>query len=756
MRIVSIGGGPAGLYFGILMKKANPAHEIVVLERNRPHDTFGFGVVFSDATLENLERADPVSHRQILESFAHWDDIDVHVRGQVLTSTGHGFSGLSRKTLLQILTGRAESLGVELRFNAEVADLAAEPMKSADLILGADGVNSFVRAKLADHFRPRIEHGRNRFVWLGTTYPFQAFTFYFKENEHGLFRVHAYRYEPGCSTFIVECTDETFRRAKLVETDEDATIAYCERLFAEELMGHRLLKNRSLWRSFPTIRCDRWHHERFVLAGDAVHTAHFSIGSGTKLALEDVISLTEAIAKNPSVEQAIEAYTAERKPIVERTQRAAAVSLAWFENTERYLGLDPLQFTFSLLTRSLRVTHENLRVRDPKLIDRVDRWFSARAEQVAGAKSASPKNPARAVPPMFTPFRLRALGFDNRIVVSPMCQYSAANGTPNDWHLVHLGSRAIGGAGLVITEMTDVAADGRITPGCAGMYTDDHARAWRRIVDFVHANSAAKIAIQLAHAGRKGSTKPPWEGTDIPLEEGAWPIVAPSPIALHSYSPVPREMTSADLLRVRGEFAAAARRAEDAGFDMIELHFAHGYLVASFLSPLTNKRTDVYGGSLENRMRWPLEVFAAVREAWPSRKPVSVRISATDWAPGGFDVADAVVFAKALKAAGCDVIDVSSGGTIPHAKIEYGRLYQTSFAERIRLEAEIPTMTVGGITSYTDVNSILAAGRSDLCVLARAHLFDPYWTRHAAFEQEVESDWPTPYRVLNRFSPRLK
>lgn len=749
MDVVCLGGGPAGLYLAVLMKKADPANDVTVVERNRPDDTFGFGVVFSDATLESFQEADPETHAEITRAFAHWDDIDVHYLGQVITSTGHGFAGLSRQTLLDILQRRCRALGVRLRFETEVDDLT--PYAAADLVVAADGVNSWVRGHLADRFQPRIEWRPNRFVWLGTTFPFRAFTFVFKETEHGLWRVHAYRYDGAMSTFIVETTEETWRRAGLDRADEAATVAFCERLFARELDGHRLLSNRSLWRSFPLIRCGRWHHDNVVLVGDAAHTAHFSIGSGTKLAIEDAIALHQAVERHRDTRAALAAYERERRPSVESIQRAGQTSLEWFEQTERYHArLEPVQFAFSLLTRSLRVTHENLRVRDPKLVATVDRWFAERVESQIGRPLPSAPPP----PPMFTPLRLRELLLPNRVVVSPMCQYSAEDGTPNDWHLVHLGSRAIGGAGLVIAEMTDVSREGRITPGCAGMYRPEHVAAWRRIVQFVHLHSEARIGLQLAHAGRKGSTRKMWEGIDEPLPEGNWPLLAPSALPYHPHSQVPRAMDRADMDGVRDDFVRAACMAAEAGFDLIELHFAHGYLLASFLSPLTNRRDDAYGGSLANRMRYPLEVFDAVRAAWPAARPISVRISGTDWMEGGFEPADAVELARALKARGCDIVDVSAGQTVPDARPVYGRLFQTPFSERVRLEAGIPTMTVGNIASYADVNSILAAGRADLCVLARAHLYDPYWTRHAAREQGVDVPWPDQYIPAKTFTPR--
>jgi anthraniloyl-CoA monooxygenase len=747
VKIVSIGGGPSGLYLGILMKKQDPSSEILVLERNRLDETFGFGVVFSDQTLENLESSDKESYDEITRSFAHWDDIDIYFKGKVVTSRGHGFSGMSRMKLLQILTERAESLGVRIEHQHEVRDLAEI---EADLIVGADGVNSTIRALYAEKLNPSIDWRPNRFVWLGTSFPFKAFTFYFNENEHGLWRVHAYRYAEDQSTFIVECTEDTFKRSGLVQHDEDRTIAYCERLFEKELAGHRLQKNRSIWRSFPTVRCARWHHDNVVLLGDAAHTAHFSIGSGTKLAMEDSIALANAIGKYRRMNDALTAYEKERRPVVDATQRAAQVSLEWFESTERYMKLEPLQFATSLLTRSLRVTHANLKVRDPELINEVDRDFAEKARAQSGLQVPLDPPP----PPMFTPFRLRELVLENRVVVSPMCQYSAIEGEVNDWHLVHLGSRAIGGAGLVITEMTDTSREGRITPGCTGLYDERHISGWRRIVRFVHEYSRARIGVQLAHAGRKGSTKKMWEGIDQPLESGNWPLISASPIPYLPQSQVPKEMDRGDMDRVLADFVRAAQMAEQAEFDLIELHFAHGYLLASFLSPLTNKRKDEYGGSIANRLRFPLEVFDAVRKSWPAHKPISVRISASDWAPKGITLEDAVEVARALKKHGADIIDVSAGQTVAESRPNYGRLFQTPFSDRIRLDAEVPTMTVGNVSSWADVNSVLTAGRADLCVLARAHLFDPYWTRHAAQAQGYTMEWPDQYKTVQRYSPR--
>ncbi len=584
-----------------------------------------------------------------------------------------------------------------------MADL--EAFADADLIVVADGVNSRIRELYAAKFEPEIDWRPNRFTWLGTTRPFPAFTFLFKEDRHGLWRAHAYRFDAHHSTFIVETTEATWRRAGLDRVSEDESTTFCERLFAEELAGHRLLKNRSIWRSFPTVRNRRWSHGKIVLLGDAAHTAHFSIGSGTKLAMEDAISLASAIEAHPGIDAALSVYEAERRPVVASTQRAAQTSLQWFEETERYFGrLEPLQFAASLLTRSLRITHQNLKLRDPALIRRIDAWFAGKAANQSGVNAPAEPPP----PPMFTLFRLRDLVLHNRVVVSPMCMYSAEDGMPNDWHLVHLGSRAVGGAGLVMTEMTDISPEARITPGCAGLWKDEQAQAWRRVVDFVHANSPAKIGVQLAHAGRKGSTRLMWEGIDEPLADGNWPLLAPSPIPYLPHGQVPKAMDRADMLKVREDFVRAARLADAAGFDILEIHFAHGYLLSSFLTPLANRREDEYGGSLENRMRFPLEVFDAVREAWPAGKPISVRISATDWVPGGFDGADAVEIARMLKAHRCDIVDVSAGQTTIDAKPEYGRLFQTPY----------------------------------------------YWTHRAAVEQGYALPWPKQYCSIEQYQPR--
>lgn len=768
MRVVGVGAGPAALYLAILLKKKDASHSVTLFERHHPGESFGFGVVFSDATMDNLAHADPSTIDRLKESFHHWDDIDVHYRGELLRSTGHGFSGVARSSLLRILRNEALRLGAEIHNGVEIRSRAELP--AADLIVAADGVASFLRTESGARFGTRIDERKNRFVWLGTTRQFPAFTFYFKNNEHGLFRVHAYQYETHpngenpCSTFIVEATDETFRRSGLSENDEAATVAYCEALFREELQGARLIPNRSIWRRFPTIVNERWHDGSMVLIGDAAHTAHFSVGSGTKLAMEDSIALADSLARGGTIPEALSRYEKERRGPVESLQRAAQASLEWFEDTERYMGTAPIQFGFNLVTRSLRITHEDLRKRDPAYVAGIDAWFAGEAEEKAGViaphlelTEPGPSGaPRRVAPPFLTPFKLRDLVLENRIVVSSMCQYSATDGMPEDWHLVHLGSRAIGGAGLVMAEMTDVTPEGRISPGCTGLYDDKQVKPWKKIVEFVHKNSTAKIGIQLGHAGRKGASTVEWEG-DLALPPGeSWDLLAPSPIPWSKGKRVPREMTAEDMAEVKGHFAAAARRARKAGFDLLELHCAHGYLLASFLSPLTNHRSDVYGGSLENRLRYPLEVFDAVRGAWPAEKPLTVRISATDWVDGGIVGEEAVAIAKAFKEHGCDLIDASAGQTVPEQRPRYGRLFQTPFADRIRHEAGIATMAVGAISSYADANTILAAGRADLVALARAHLYDPYWTHHAAQDFGVRLPWPDPYSSINRYTPRFR
>jgi anthraniloyl-CoA monooxygenase len=741
LKVVCIGAGPASLYTGILLKKAYADCDVRLLEQNRADDTFGWGVVFSDETLGQFEAADPETYEEITSRFAYWTDIETHYAGTCVRSTGHGFSGLARKDLLGILRRRCEALGVEVEYEHTVTDPRVHA--EADLLVGGDGLHSVVREAYAEHFRPALDWRRCKFTWLGTTRPLEAFTFVFKENEHGLFQVHAYPFQEDLSTWIVECHEEVWRRAGLDQADEAATVAYMEALFAAELDGHRLLANKSIWRTFPTVKCERWHHENVVLLGDAAHTAHFSIGSGTKLAMEDAIELVEAFRVHgpDDVPGALSAYEAGRRDTVERIQHAAQTSLEWFENSGRYVTQHPLQFTFNLMTRSKRITYDNLARRDPELVEGVSAWF---------AREAGRDWPAWDLPPApaYTPFRVRGLELENRIVVSPMCQYSAVEGTPTDWHLVHLGSFATGGAGLVMTEMTCVAPDARITHGCTGLYDDAHVAAWQRIVDWMREHGAPKIGLQLGHAGRKASCTLPWEG-DVPLQgASAWETLAPSAVPFRPDGPPPREMTRRDMDRVRDQFVRAARRALEIGFDLIELHLAHGYLFSSFISPLANLRQDEYGGALEDRMRYPLEVLEAVRAELPDDMPLFARISASDWLDehGGLTDADAVQVSRMLHAAGADVIDVSSAYVTPGSEPVYGRMYQVPFADRIRHETGIPVMAVGGIEGIDHVNTIVAAGRADLCAIARAHLRNPHLALEGAarYRERVQS-WPRQY-----------
>ncbi len=751
MRIACIGAGPASLFFSLLMKKAYPHSTIDVFEKNRADDTFGWGVVFSRETLGTLKDADPESYAEIEAHFSYWDDIETFVQGQKTVSTGHGFCGLARRELLSILQRRCESLGVRLHFER---DMSPDALPEVDLIIGADGVHSPLREKFAAVFKPSIDWRACKFTWLGTTAPLRAFTFIFKQTPWGLFQVHAYPFthEPmqpsgARSTFIVECHQSVWQKAGLDTMTERESVAFLQTLFADELQGHVLCPNKSIWRTFPTVKCQTSRHGNLILLGDAAHTAHFSIGSGTKLAMEDALLLARVFQRGGTVEQSLSAYDVERQSEVARIQKAAQTSLEWFEHASRYSEQPPLQLTFNLMTRSKRITWANLRERDPALVGEVDAWFA----KVNGTKLNSDGS---APPPLFAPLTLRSVTLENRVVVSPMCQYSATDGVIDDWHLVHLGSRAVGGAGLVFTEMTDVSPEGRITPGCAGLWNAQHASAWKRVVDFVHTHSRAKIGVQLAHAGRKASRARPWEG-DGPLGADAWPILGPSAVPFSKGHQTPRAMTEADLALTRQHFVDAARFAETCGFDVIELHAAHGYLLSSFLSPLSNVRTDTYGGSLENRMRYPLEVFDAVRAVWPSHKPMFVRVSATDWLePDGQTLEDTVVFAKALKARGCDVVDVSTGGNVPESKVEYGRMYQVPFAEAVRFEAGITTMTVGAIRGADHANTVLAAGRADLCALARPHLTEPYLThQHAQAEGVDAAMWPQQYGAV---APRLR
>jgi anthraniloyl-CoA monooxygenase len=741
MKIACVGGGPAGLYFAISAKLRDPSHELTVLERNRPGDTFGWGVVLSDQVLETLRANDPVTGAAISEHFAYWDDIEVIRRGRTIRSSGHGFCGIGRKRLLNIFQERAAELGVEQRFECEIDD--PDTLAGYDLVVASDGANSRIRARNADHYRPDVDLRPNRFVWLGSDRKLDAFEFVFEETVHGPIWIHAYQFEPETSTVIVECAPDTWDGLGFAEMDSAQTIARCEELFADFLDGSRLrsnathLRGSAIWLQFPRIACERWYLGTTVLMGDAAHTAHFSIGSGTRLAMEDAIDLAGRLAE-PRLEDALAGYEAARRLEVMRLQSAARNSMEWFEHLDRYERLPPEQFAYALLTRSQRVSHENLRLRDPAYIEQLEAWY-------ARTTTGDPDAPAR--PPMFTPYRLRGLELANRVVVSPMSMYSAVDGMPDEWHLVHYGARAQGGAGLVVTEMTDVTPDGRITPGCAGIWNDEQAASWKRIVDFVHERTPARFALQLGHAGPKGATKLEWEGSNEPLDAGGWPLLAASAVPWSAANTVPRAMTRRDMDEVTEAYRQAAIRGAAAGFDMLELHFAHGYLLSSFITPLMNRRSDEYGGSLENRLRYPLEVFHAVRAAFPDDRPISVRISATDWVgDDGLTSRDAVAIGAVFAAAGADAIDISAGQTSQLARPVYGRMFQTPFADHVRNEARVATMAVGNITETDHVNSIVMAGRADLCCLARPHLSDPNWTLRAAAELGYDGvSWPVQY-----------
>ncbi|MEU9888916.1 bifunctional salicylyl-CoA 5-hydroxylase/oxidoreductase [Sphaerisporangium sp. NPDC051011] len=755
MRIAIVGGGPAGLYFAALIKQLDPTHVVTVWERNAPDDTFGFGVVFSDETLGSIEGADPVVHKLMEERFAQWTDIDMHIDGHSLTVGGQGFAAMGRRELLEILQQRAAESGVEINFRTEAPDVDSLRV-DFDLVIAADGANSKVRTQLADAFEPSLDRRRNKYIWLGTDLVFEAFQFFVIQTEWGTMQVHGYPYSAEGSTFIVEMHEDVWRAAGFDATatqefppgvSDEYAVTRIQEIFSDALDGHRVLTNNSKWLNFTTVRNGSWYDGNVVLLGDAAHTAHFSIGSGTKLAMEDALALAACLHEHPSVAEALAAYEAERKPVVESTQRAAQASLEWFENIGLYAGQDPDQFCFNLLTRSRRITFENLRERDPKFAHRIEARFAH-------------NNGHDQTPAMFQPVRIGDLELANRIVVAPMDMYSATDGMANDFHLTHLGSKALGGAGLVMTEMVCVSAEGRITPGCTGLYRDDQRDAYARIVDFVHGNSRAKIGVQLGHSGRKGSTKLMWEGIDQPLDAGNWEVIAPSRLPYGPGCHVPREADEADLRKVVDDFVAAARRAVEAGFDLVEVHAAHGYLLSSFLSPLANHRTDGYGGSLENRLRFPLEVFDAVRATVPPSIPVTVRISAHDWLPGGNTDDDAVGIARAFVDHGAAAVHVSSGQVAKEERPAYGRSYQTPFADKIRAgvaaEAGARVIAVGAISSYDDVNSILLAGRADLCALGRTHLYNPHWTLHAAAEQEFRGEgatWPPQFAAGRRRPP---
>ena len=788
MRILCLGGGPAGLNFALLMKLQNPAHVVTVVERNRPFDTFGWGVVLSDQTLENLRVADPVSAQLIGDAFNHWDDVEMFFKGRSVRSGGHGFCGIGRKKLLNILQERCIALGVDLVFETDVQDdqaLAAQ--YQADLVIACDGLNSRIRTRYANTFKPDVELRACRFVWLGTKKTFDAFTFAFEQTAHGWFAAHAYKFDDTTSTFIVETPEAVWKAHGLDHMSQEDGIAFCEKLFAKYLDGNALMNNAThvrgsaIWIRFPRVVCEHWVHwptmpgrndnlacvkqeprdwlcqtagaaaplggsavhevtsvgAPIVLMGDAAHTAHFSIGSGTKLALEDAIELARCFSQHADMAQALRAYEALRSVEVLKIQNAARNSTEWFENVDRYSRMEAEQFFYSMMTRSQRISHENLRVRDATWLRGYEQWL-------AGSASTSEKS---APLPMLLPLKVRDVVLKNRIVVSPMATYSAVDGVVQDFHLVHLGARVLGGAALIFVEMTSPTPEGRITPGCTGLYSEVQMLALKRIVDFAHlSGSGAKIGLQLGHSGPKGSTQVGWKQTDEPLLTGNWPLLAASAIAFGPSNQVPRAMTRADMDTMTEQFVQSTRYAQQAGFDWLELHCAHGYLLSSFITPLTNQRTDHYGGSLENRCRYPLEVFSAMRTVWPAHLPMSVRISAHDWAPGGNTADEAVAMARLFKAAGCDLMDVSSGQTTRAAKPVYGRMYQTPFADRIRNEVGIQTIAVGAISQGDHVNSIIAAGRADLCAIARPHLADPAWTLHeAARMQSRDVSWPLPY-----------
>jgi anthraniloyl-CoA monooxygenase len=740
MKVSIVGGGPGGLYFALLAQKAWPRWDITVYERNRPDDTFGFGVVFSDQTLDTFKAYDGPSYEMIRRRFAYWGDVDVVYKGRTMRSGGNGFCGCSRVALLHILHDRCRELGVKLRFQHEVEDLSE--FADSDLVVIADGINSKLREKDKQHFQPSIDLRPNKFTWLGSTKPLDAFKYFFRETPEGIILAHCYQYERGRSTWVIETDEATWKNFGFDAKDEPAMLETVERVFAGELEGHRLIANRSLWRNFPTITNKTWVKGNAVLVGDAKATAHFSIGSGTKLAMEDAIALFEAVRSEASLGKALEKYDTARREEVEKTQHAANVSLAWFEHMRRYWDMDPLQFAFGVMSRSKQITWENLELRDPEFMREVRNWFARKTkDQGFDVDLADPPVP------MFTPFRLRGMLLENRVVVSPMDQYSAVDGVPTDWHLVHLGSRAVGGAGLVYVEMTCVSPEGRITPGCTGLWNEAQRDAFRRIADFCHANSKAKLCMQIGHSGRKGSTQLGWQRMDHPLEAGNWPLVSASPIPYYEgISQVPKELSSSGMQEIIRQFEKSTQLADEAGFDMLELHLAHGYLLGSFISPLTNKRADEYGGSIENRMRFPLAVWNACRKRWPEGKPMSARISATDWAPGGLSGADLMALTRMLKDAGCDLIDCSTGQTVPQQKPVYGRMYQAPFADWVRNETGIATMTVGAVTSADQVNTLLASGKADLVALGRPHLANPHFTLQAsAWYQHAGQFWPPQY-----------
>ncbi|RTY93648.1 FAD-dependent monooxygenase [Flavobacterium sp. GT3R68] len=733
MKIAVIGGGPGGLYFSILTKKAMPDCQIDVYERNKADDSFGFGVVFSDETLGEFLTRDTESYKLIRSKFAYWDDIAVARDGDIVSISGNGFCGCSRKTLLQLLQQRCTEVGVNLHFEANIDDVSK---LEADIIVASDGIGSQIRTQFENDFGTKIELKKNRFVWLGSTKPLDAFTYFFRSTPFGMIVAHSYQYEEGMSTWIFECSDETWQKAGFEVTNEEDTIRKISEFFKEELDGHKLISNKSHWRQFPAITSDKWHKDNIVLLGDAKATAHYSIGSGTKLAMECAISLSDAIVDNKSdILAAFEQYEKARRNRVEMIQHAANVSLDWFENMDRNSQHDFMQFAFGVMTRSKKVTFENLAIRDASFPQKVLSDFNL--------KNGTDKN----TPAAFTPFQLREMQLNNRIVMSGMGQYSAENGLVSDWHLLHYGARAIGGVGLILTEMTAISNTGRITLGCAGIYTKEQVIAWKKIIDCIHNNSQAKIGIQLGHSGRKGATLKPWDGVGKPMDE-PWKLLSASPIPFNEKMAAPREMTLKDMDQITSEFVQAAKNADEAGFDMIELQAHHGFLLASFLSPLTNIRTDEFGGNITNRLKFPLRVFTEIRNFFPDRKPMAVRISASDWAENGISEADVLTICEAFKNAGADIINVSSGNTVSNQKPQMGRMWQTPFSDMVRNTVHIPTITTGYIQDIDQINTILLNGKADLVALGRPLLLDPNFVRNAqAYEQFQVTDIPKQYQA---------
>ena len=733
MKITVIGGGPGGLYFSILTKKAMPHCQIDIYERNKPDDSFGFGVVFSDETLGEFLKRDMKSYELIRSKFAYWDDIIIARDGESVNIAGNGFCGCSRKTLLQLLQQRCLEEGVNLHFEQNVDDLSQ--FADSDIILATDGIGSAIRTQYQKEFGTKIELKKNRFVWLGSTKPLDAFTYFFRSTPHGTIVAHSYQYEEGMSTWIFECSDETWQKNGFEVTNEADTMAKIAEIFKDELDGHPLISNKSHWRQFPHVTNENWHHNNIVLLGDAKATAHYSIGSGTKLAMDSAIGLSDAVIANPTnVKAAFEQYEKTRRNTVEMIQYAAIVSLDWFENMDRHMNHSFQQFAFGCMTRSKKVTYENLRLRDASFTDKVLNEFNENCNVNIKNQSAA-----------FTPFKLRNLELQNRIVMSPMGQYVAENGVINDWHFQHYTSRAVGGVGLILTEMNAVSETGRITEGCAGIYTINQVNAWKRITDFIHQYTQTKIGIQLGHSGRKGCSKIPWEAQ---FQGEKWELLSASAIPFNENSDSPKEMTLEDMQLVKNQFVQAAKNANEAGFDMIELQAHHGFLLASFLSPLTNIRTDEFGGSVENRLKYPLEVFTAIREVFSNEKPISVRISATDWAENGVSEADVFVISEAFKMAGADIINVSSGNTVANQKPITGRMWQTPFSDAVRNTVHIPTITAGYIQDIDQINTMILNGRADLVALGRPLLLDANFVRNAqAYEQFQANDIPNSYKM---------